>query len=607
MQTLFVDFETAYSSKEGYTLRKMDMTTYIRDSRFKAFGLGYKLNEKRAWVRGDHIDAWAKGVDWAHTLLVAQNCKFDGAILAWRYGIVPAQYSDTLSIARAVLGTRIKSHSLVTLAEHFGLQPKGQLLTDGFWELTPEQATNLADYCLHDVELCSQIYDKLVSLFPNSQAQALDWTIRAFTEPVLRLDTVKLASIAQTERLRRTNIFNELGIPKEEFASNVKFPALLVKQGYEVPTKASPRTGKKIPALALGDVEFLELCDSDDERLGKLCEARIAAKSTLLETRSEKLYKVGLTGAFPFDVGFSGAQQTHRYSGGPGAGGNPQNFPKGPGLREAVVAPEGHKLIVADFSAIELRIQAWLSGEQKLISQLSTPTGDPYSDFATRLYGRQITKANKTERDFGKEVVLGCGYGMGAEKFSKRVKLKLKREMSQDEAKGVIALYRGYYSMIPRLWEELEGYIPLLAKKAIGSLKCAPFLKLAEGCVILPSGLRLQYPNLRLEGKEWVYDVYRQRRAVPDQAKLYGGKFLENICQALAGEIYKLAGDRVLNANLRMAGGVHDEILVAAHSGCEATEAKFVEQAMTRPPSWWPEIRLGAEIGIGANWYEAKH
>lgn len=615
-KVLFVDFETAYNTKDGYTLKKLSMAEYIRDARFKVFGMGYRWADQgeSTWLSGHAaVKQFVESVDWANTVLCAQNVKFDGSILAWIYGAVPKRYTDTLSMSRAVLGTRVPRHSLDVLAKHYGLPPKGDLKTDGLLELTPEQEAQLANYCMHDVDLCLEIYSRQVPLFPASQWPTLDWTIRAFTQPVLRLDTAKLQEIARVERERRATIFQELGLSKTVFSSNDKFTALLTAEGYEVPMKPSPTAAKRgerklIPALALGDVEFLEMRDSTDARLRDLCEARIAAKSNLLETRAEKFYKLSLTGAFPFDVGFSGAQQTHRFSGGNGAGGNPQNLPAtgpGRGLRDAIIAPPGHVLIVADFAAIEARIVAWLAGERKLTAMFALPNGDPYCAYASQLYGRTITKSDEAERKFGKECILALGYNMGAEKFAKRVKVKLGLDISPEKARETITHYRTYYSQIPRLWRELDAYIPLLARKVSGPMRFAPFLRMENGAIVLPSGLRLQYPGLAYDGDEWTYTVYK-KGATPEITNLYGGKLLENISQALAGELCKVAIERYRQAGQWGAGQVHDEVIGVARIEDAAASALLLQRAMSMPPAWWPEIRLKAEVGVDSSWAKAK-
>jgi hypothetical protein len=226
--------------------------------------------------------------------------------------------------------------------------------------------------------------------------------------------------------------------------------------------------------------------------LENLCEARIAAKSTLLETRSAKLLAVSKLGTFPFDLNFSGAVNTHRYSVvRSGAGGNPQNLPRGSALRAAVTVPENHVLVVADFAAVELRIVAWLASEGKLIQILTDRNGRPVCGIRRKIYRRIITKADKAERQYGKCAVLGLGYNMGPKKFIFQARSQAKMIIDQEEAERVVYLYRDEYPRIPALWETLDHYIPYIAQKANVKLPGMPFLEIKDGCVILPSGLRI--------------------------------------------------------------------------------------------------------------------
>jgi DNA polymerase len=607
---LFTDFESFYDSK-SFTLKKVSMLEYVKSPLFQVHGVGVSTNgDKPLWLSNADIPVAFRAIDWANTTVVAHNAKFDGAILSWIYGARPKSYICTQSMARAVFGHTLPSHSLANVAAHYGLAPKGFMKTDGIRELTPAQEAELADYCLHDVELCRDIYHRMAKAFPASQYAPMSWTIRAFVEPKLVLNAVVLEKAWAEEKLRRENIFKEIGIPKEVFSSNSKFPALLQSKGYEVPYKISPKqknadgSSKQIPALALGDSAFLEMRDSDDPTLADLCEARIAAKSTLLETRCDKFLKVSALGAFPFDVNFSGAKQTHRYSGGGGAGGNPQNLTRGSALRESIEAPSGHKLIVGDYAGIELRIVAWLANETKLMYAI-TGDKDVYCDYASDFYGRTITKADKAERMFGKEAILGLGYQMGRKKFADRVKIKVGMVLDEDAAKGAIELYRTKFWHIPALWKALDEKISALADGDTFMLPNAWFVKGRGGEIVLPSGLTLKYPNLRriITGpnrSEWIYDG---KKAI---SNLYGGKLLENISQALAGEICKIGIERAERAGLQVVGQVHDEIICAVPDADVAMGRLKLQQAMEAPIPWWPYIRLKAEVGVGQNWKGAK-
>src|ERR1035437_80995 len=360
---LFVDFETYYNRKNKYDLKSVSMCEYIRHTAFKVQGMGWSAHGTE-WVPGRLVNEALKEVDWSNTAVVAHNVKFDGSILAWRYGVKPAAYYCTQALARAVLGPSIDGYSLKRLATYLGIEPKGELKTDGLSVLTVEQTSQLAEYCMTDVRICKAIWDKLSPQFPQEQLFSMDWCARAFIEPKLVLDTDKLEKAVQDERIRRELAISATGESKADLASNARFAELVARRGYAVPTQNSPRTGKSIPAFSRADAGLRELEALDPV----LYAGRLAAKSSILETRGTKLYEISKTGSWPFDVQYSGAIQTHRYSGGSGAGGNPQNFPRSGPLRESVRAPEGSVLVVGDFAQIEARLVAWLAQEPKLMA-----------------------------------------------------------------------------------------------------------------------------------------------------------------------------------------------------------------------------------------------
>lgn len=627
-QTLFIDFESFYSSKEKFDLRHISIVEYIRSPRFKTFGMGVcDAGSKVYWKSAKEIPAYldmiAKTIGWRNVAVVGHNLKFDGFILKEIYEVVPGQYIDTKGMSKAVLGKSIKGHSLANLAEYFSLPSKGIMKTDGLGgleDLTAEQEKELAEYCLHDVELCRDIYTRLATEFPETQYPVLHRTVDMFINPKLQLNVALLEKTSTEEAARRANIFREIGIDKSIFASNAKFPALLRERGFEVPTKSSPRKkdseGKaiEIPALALGDPEFLEMLESENDELRSLCEARVAAKSTLLQTRSAKLAAIGRTGLWPFDIEFSGADQTHRFSGGKGAGGNPQNFTRGSALRTAVEAPNGFELVVGDFANIELRIVAYLSKDPGLVQAIEQGT-DIYCDFASVFYGRKITKADKKERQFGKTAILGLGYGMGWRKFKRTVRLQTGETISNEDAKKAVELYRTRYSKVPILWDTLDNTIHMIADEQVARRYMDVPVQFGHQFIRLPSGLKIRYPNLRQEeitsedpetGRKytrmgWVYDIYNKGRL--EKRTLYGGKVLENISQAIAGN---LCTEAMMEMNDATVGQVHDELINICRKGLGLVTAQKLKRVMSVAPKWMPQIKLGAEVHWGANWGSCK-
>lgn len=168
MKILVVDFETRWDSKE-YTLSKMTTEAYIRDPRFKAFGMGYKWlgEEGVTWVTHDDLPEFLASIDWANTGVLAHNAQFDVAILSWVYGVRPKLILDSLSMARALRGVEV-GNSLAKLAEEFQLPAKGHAVSssNGVQELDADLEKELADYCKHDVFLCEEVFSRLSIDFP---------------------------------------------------------------------------------------------------------------------------------------------------------------------------------------------------------------------------------------------------------------------------------------------------------------------------------------------------------------------------------------------------------------------------------------------------------
>lgn len=601
----------------------------MRDSRFLPHGLAYRFldDEKTHWLAGEHaVKAWVASVDWANTVVVAHHVRFDGSILAWRYNVKPFAWMDTVGLAKAVLGENISGYSLKRLAEYLGLPAKGEISCEGIIHPTPEQMAILGDYCKNDVEICKAIYEKLMPQFPASQLGAMNWTIRCFVEPALVLDLQVLQKGVENEKKRREEIIQASGISRETLSSNKQFAEYLGSKGITVPTKISSRTGKAIPAFAKTDEGLARLQSTHP----KIYEARLASKANLLETRGEALLSVGKTGSFPFDVGFSGAVQTHRGSGGSGAGGNPQNFTRNSFLRTSVRSPSGLKLVVGDFAAIELRILAWLAKEPKLMASILADA-DTYCEFASLFYGRVIKKGiDLAERHFGKCSVLGLGYNMGGKKFKITADNELKKFVEQCRLKGLdvskmpvsitedqawrtVELYRTTYFNVPKLWQQMHDLLPLIAKGQIGCLWFAPFIKVQQNALVLPSGLRIQYPNLRYgwyfdkksnkKREGWHYDAF-YRVYESDPVGIYGGMMIENICQALAGELIKEAIDRAEASGLQCVGQIHDEVLALHKDG--AVGSGLLKKAMEVSPKWMPTLKLKSEVAFGDDWNAAK-
>ena len=383
-----IDFETAWSKSE-YTLSKMTTEEYVRDSRFKAWGVCWKnVGEDwgAVWVRGKDIAEWAATIDWSRTAVLAHNAQFDVTILSWRYGVQPAFIFDTLSMARALRGVEA-GNSLAKLAEDFGLPPKGKAVhsTDGMLDSIPFAVeVELADYCKHDTRLCEEIFLRLIDGYPTKELRLIDMTLKMYTRPLLMLDKEMLKNAIDEERISREALLSRIGVEEAALASNPKFAEILKTLGVDAPTKTSKTTGENTLALAKNDALFQALLNSDNEDIALICEARLRVKSTSERTRAQRFLDIASRGLLPVPLSYYGAG-TGRYTAAKGSAINMQNLKRGSFLRKAVMAQEGYALVVGDLSQIEPRVLAWLADNTPLLDIFRSGK-DPYAQFGAQMF-----------------------------------------------------------------------------------------------------------------------------------------------------------------------------------------------------------------------------
>jgi hypothetical protein len=421
MAIVTIDFETFYA--QGYSLRNKSEVEYVLSPDFQTILCGIKVGDRPVFVTTGENEtrrAFAQ-IDWQNTALLAHNTRFDGAILAWRYGIRPRLYLDTMSMARALTHAYTGSSSLDAVARHLGLPAKGTAVVRAMGlrleDFSPEQLAEYRDYCAHDTGLCRAIFDRFMADydFPRSELKLIDLALRMFLLPQAKLDANKLAAHLAQVRTEKAQALAQLEyMDKGVFSSNERFAQLLRAHGVEVPLKVSAQTGEVTYALAKNDRAFKELCA--DETLPPAVQAmlqvRLGEKSTIEETRSAKLLDLarqdwrhalfaGLhlgNGSMPVPYRYYGAH-TGRFSG--DGGFNFANLRRGSPIRDAICAPEGWRIVHRDSSQIEARMVAHLAGCEKLLAAFREGR-DVYSEFASRFYRRTITRADVKERFIGK-------------------------------------------------------------------------------------------------------------------------------------------------------------------------------------------------------------
>jgi len=617
MDLITLDFETYYD--KDFSLRKLTTEEYIRSLEFEVIGVGVKVNNgPTEWASGtyEQMKRYLDDFDWENSSLLCHNTMFDGAILNWIYDIRPCIYLDTLCIARALHGVEVGG-SLKALATRYGIGEKGTAVADAVgvhrWEFTDEALDLYGDYCINDVELTYELFGLMGNAFPRTELKIIDLTLRMFIEPILELDVPLLTEHLEDTKNLKEQLLTDAGVTKKDLMSNAKFAGLLEDLGVMVPMKVSPTTGKDTFAFAKTDQGFIDLLDHDDITVHMLANARLGNKSTLEETRTQRFISIAERGEqgkawLPVPIKYYAAH-TGRFGGDDKI--NLQNLPSrganGKKLKRSMVAPQGHVVIDCDSSQIEARVLAWLAGQDDL-TQAFAEGKDVYKQMAMSIYNIEDEEAiTKPQRFVGKTTILGCGYGMGANRFVDQLKT-FDFEMGIDEARRVIKVYRETYFHIVRLWSDAGFTIENLVDGSVteigreGVLKVCPELSAIE----LPSGLLMRYDDLqcnpvKVENERPEY-TYKTRKG---RTRIYGGKLIENVCQAIARCII---AEQMLKISKRykVVLTVHDSVAccVPTEQGVEARA--YMEKCMRWLPAWADGLPIDCESGTGLSYGDCE-
>jgi DNA polymerase len=605
MSVLTIDFETFYSQQ--FSLSKITTEEYVRDSRFEVICVAVRVDDEGTESFSGtkaQTKRWLDKFDWANGIAVAHNAMFDMAILNWVFDIRPKRIVDTLSMLRAIDGPDA-GNSLAKAAERYGLGVKGNEVVNALGkrrlDFEKGEMSDYIRYCMNDVRLTYELFKRLAVGFPLAELRLIDLTIRMFTEPVLELDKQVLADHLEEVKAKKEALMAKLNYEKADLMSNPKLAELLAFHGVTVPTKISLTTGKETHAFAKNDEAFKGLLEHENEQVQAIVAARLGVKSTLEETRTERFIGIAERGTLPVPLRYYAAH-TGRWGGDDKV--NLQNLPRKSPLKKAMLAPEGYVFIDCDSSQIEARTLAWLAGQDDLVAAFAAGE-DVYKIMASRIYRVPIEEVTDSQRFVGKTTILGAGYGMGPAKFKAQLKT-FNVDLPLPECEYIIRVYRETYPRIPQLWKQAQAALLAVMTDRTAPLGRAGVLVIeGRDGIRLPNGLRVKYPNIRKRldpgnhKEEVVYDTKKGRAIIP--TRIYGGKTVENICQALARIVI---GEQMLMVarRYRVVMTVHDAV------GCiapvdQADEArKFVEECMRIRPKWAGALPLNCESKLGASY-----
>lgn len=285
-------------------------------------------------------------------------------------------------------------------------------------------------------------------------------------------------------------------------------------------------------------------------------------------------------------------------------------------IRTSLVAAPGHTFIDADFSSIEARVLAWLTGEEWKLEVFRTH-GKIYEASASMMFGVPIELIKKGNPEYelrqrGKVAELGLGYGMGASKFRDTAERQYGVIFTEEEAQDIVNRWRDANKRIRDFWYKLDAaavtVIKTGASVGVNNLVLAREVDPANGLdfmtIRLPNGRKLYYAHPHLGVNKWGGDSIAfkgmdQTTKKWKSVETYGAKLTENVVQAIARDCLADAVERVNAMGYKVVFHVHDEIVIEFPGKAMQNDLDRVAAIMSQPMQWAPDLPLGADGWIG--------
>ena len=260
-------------------------------------------------------------------------------------------------------------------------------------------------------------------------------------------------------------------------------------------------------------------------------------------------------------------------------------------------------MLIADYSSVEPRGLAWMVNEDWLLDAYHSRK-DVYKVTAGRLYNIDPSQVNSGQRFMGKQLVLGCGYGMGPSRFAETCG-KFGRKLTDDEAVSAVTGYRQSVPKITQFWRDIERGCIRAVKRwepvTVGKVKLRPET-LSNGFRVLfvdmPSGT-IAYPKPSIGSEDWngqsrdTFEFYTPLGSSWVKTDTFGGSLTENIIQALTRDILRdglIAADK---AGFKVIGHVHDEAI--AEGANSKDDLKEFERLLCSSSPWAEGFPIATE------------
>lgn len=623
-----VDFET----RSAVDLRKTGVYIYADDPSTDVWCMAYAFDdeEPKVWTPADPIDTRLEDYIVEGGKLRAFNSSFErviwNKIMAPRYNwprTGASQWFCTMAQASAMGLPRALGQVAAVLGVEQQKDKTGQALMmrmarprrtnpDGshVWWDTPDKMAALISYCLQDVRTEISVAERLVEM--DAQERQVFLLDQRINDRGIMLDRDLLDRVRVLADNSKEDIDAEIArLTKGQVAGATK-GVDLVKwlNKYGIGTKSVDK--QHVTAL-------LSRSDIHPVIRSVLTLRQDGAKSSTAKLDSME------NAAGPDDrmrglLVYHGAA-TGRWS---GKLVQPQNFPRpvkkqdelneiiaklkagqpvadhGAGtqiasdlLRSMLIAKPGHRLLFADYSAIEARVLAWLAGEKTLVETFAGG-GDVYKVMAKDIYNKPVDQIDGNERQVGKMAILGCGYGMGGKRFAEQC-TTMGIAVDVEEAKRIVSVYREANSAISGYWRRLEEEFLDNCRGVIS--RRGEFARLP-----LESGRCLTYHNPRIVERETPWGEKRESVEVDTLNSvtrqwtsqiIWGGLLTENVVQATARDLMAGAMMRLEMAGYPVVMSVHDEIICEVPEG-HGSLAEMIS-LMTEVPAWAQGCPVAAE------------
>ena len=580
MTTYAIDFESYYSKE--CSIKTLGPLGYFSHPDFDAYMVSVVADNGFTFV------GHPKDFDWSlieGQVVLSHNASFDETL--YLYGVTQnwwpeakaAEWHCTADMAAYCgLPRSLKNATAVAYNLTVDKSTRDNMSSKNWDTMSEEFKKEVTEYALKDSELCLRLWQDYSPKWPAAE-RAISYVNRTAMQRGIPIDTELMKKQIETINVKLFEA--EEAIPwlgDKPLLSRPAFDEQCRKVGIEPPHSLAATDAEAQEWLRINGKKYAWVNAVISWRRINSIKKKI--ESFQFATMPDNRYYGGLM--------YFGAH-TGRFS---GSGGNLnlQNLPKeemfGVKLRSLIAAPVGKKLVVVDLSQIEVRTLCWLANDKEAMAEIKA-TDDIYEAFAIRFGLWNRDKGSLREKDPKlrhrvKAMVLGCGYGAGADKFT------VMSGMSLKDATAAIQLYRRKMTSVTKLWRDYTTDVAVSYDQQI------PLT------IDLPSGRALDYGKLRpvkQNGKiNYVALMNRNGKRVP--VKLWGGLLAENASQALARDIFCNMLCRIHDAGLKIIFHVHDEVVVEVDEAeAEDSLARIVE-IMSTPPEWIPDIPVSAEGSI---------